>query len=268
MIGTLAENPDQESTLVRAIADVTNQGAAEFRHASLTTVAWSTSIEVDRAIIAISARDGPLHQTREMLLRLRATGVARVVVALTDAELSEEQDFLELVEMECRQLLNDSGFPGDEVPIVVVSPHLALQGDSTARNQMRVLLDTLDEYQPSPFDMEGELVGEIVCVLSREFLRRFSGVESSRVEFLGVQSEQGNWWVPEFQFSNADKGVVEPVIIKVHDSLAGGEDPEGAYAWWVTPNPWLRGARPVDLIGTGRDDEIQAAAEQTSMGNW
>ena len=88
--------------------------------------------QVDGAILVVAATDGPMPQTREHVLLARQVGVPAIVVALNKVDMVDDEELLELVELEVRELLNEYEFPGDDTPIVRVSALKALEGDAEA----------------------------------------------------------------------------------------------------------------------------------------
>ena len=106
--------------------------------------------QMDGAILVVSAPDGPMPQTREHILLARQVGVPYMVVALNKVDMMEDEELLELVELEIRELLSQSGFPGDEVPVVKVSALKALEGDEEAEGQVTELMEAVDSYIPEP----------------------------------------------------------------------------------------------------------------------
>jgi len=106
--------------------------------------------QMDGAILVVSAADGPMPQTREHLLLARQVNVPAMVVFLNKTDLVEDEELLELVEVEIRELLNKYKFPGDEIPIVRGSALKALDGDAEALKSIEELLKAVDEYIPTP----------------------------------------------------------------------------------------------------------------------
>ena len=106
--------------------------------------------QMDGAILVVSAPDGPMPQTREHILLARQVGVPYMVVALNKVDMMEDEELLELVELEIRELLSQYGFPGDEVPVVKVSALKALEGDEVAEGQVTELMEAVDSYIPEP----------------------------------------------------------------------------------------------------------------------
>ncbi len=106
--------------------------------------------QMDGAILVVSAPDGPMPQTREHILLARQVGVPYMLVALNKVDIMEDEELLELVELEIRELLSQYGFPGDEVPVVKVSALKALEGDEVAEGQVTELMEAVDSYIPEP----------------------------------------------------------------------------------------------------------------------
>ncbi len=106
--------------------------------------------QMDGAILVVAANDGAMPQTREHVLLARQVNVPYIVVALNKVDMVDDEELLELVELELRELLNKYEFDGDDVPIVRVSALKALQGDPEAEAQVGQLLDAVDTYVPEP----------------------------------------------------------------------------------------------------------------------
>jgi elongation factor Tu len=108
--------------------------------------------QMDGAILVVSAADGPMPQTREHILLSRQVGVPYILVYMNKADMVDDEELLELVEMEIRELLSDYDFPGDDTPIIVGSALKALEGDSSDIGAPSVvkLVEALDEYIPTP----------------------------------------------------------------------------------------------------------------------
>ena len=106
--------------------------------------------QMDGAVLVVSAPDGPMPQTREHILLARQVEVPKIVVALNKVDMMDDEELLELVELEIRDLLNRYDFPGDDAPVVRVSGLKALEGDEEAVNQVLELVQTMDEYIPMP----------------------------------------------------------------------------------------------------------------------
>jgi elongation factor Tu len=107
---------------------------------------------MDGAILVVSAADGPMPQTREHILLSRQVGVPYILVYMNKADMVDDEELLELVEMEIRELLSDYDFPGDDTPIITGSALKALEGDSSDIGAPSVvkLVEALDEYIPTP----------------------------------------------------------------------------------------------------------------------
>ena len=121
-------------------------------HADYVKNMITGAAQMDGAILVVSAADGPMPQTREHILLARQVGVPRIVVFLNKADQVDDQELLELVEVEVRDLLNKYEFPGDDTPVITGSALKALEGDEGELGQGAVqkLVETLDEYIPEP----------------------------------------------------------------------------------------------------------------------
>ncbi|MFB7511167.1 elongation factor Tu, partial [Streptomyces broussonetiae] len=106
--------------------------------------------QMDGAILVVAATDGPMPQTKEHVLLARQSGVPYVVVALNKADMVDDEEILELVELEVRELLNEYEFPGDDAPVVKISALKALEGDPTWVKSVEDLMDAVDENIPQP----------------------------------------------------------------------------------------------------------------------
>jgi elongation factor Tu len=129
----------------RHYAHVDMPGHADYVKNMITGAA-----QVDGAILVVAATDGPMPQTREHVLLARQVGVPYIVVALNKADAVEDEELLELVEVEVRELLNQYEFPGDDVPVIRVSALKALEGDKEAGDKIVELMDAVDDYIPEP----------------------------------------------------------------------------------------------------------------------
>jgi elongation factor Tu len=129
----------------RHYAHVDMPGHADYIKNMITGAA-----QVDGAILVVSAPDGPMPQTREHVLLARQVGVPYIVVALNKVDMVDDEELLELVELEVRELLTAYEFPGDDTPIVRVSALKALEGDPQAAAQVVALMDAVDSYIPEP----------------------------------------------------------------------------------------------------------------------
>jgi elongation factor Tu len=106
--------------------------------------------QMDGAILVIAATDGPMAQTREHILLARQVGVPYIVVFLNKCDMVDDEELLELVEMEVRELLNSYEFPGDDTPIIRGSALKALEGDPAYQEKIWELMDAVDSYIPTP----------------------------------------------------------------------------------------------------------------------
>jgi elongation factor Tu len=129
----------------RHYAHVDMPGHADYIKNMITGAA-----QVDGAILVVAATDGPMPQTREHVLLARQVGVPAIVVALNKVDMVDDEELLELVEMEVRELLSDQEFDGDDAPVVAVSALKALEGDPAAGDQVMALMEAVDEYIPEP----------------------------------------------------------------------------------------------------------------------
>jgi len=129
----------------RHYAHVDMPGHADYIKNMITGAA-----QVDGAILVVSAADGPMPQTREHVLLARQVGVPYIVVALNKADMVDDEELLELVELEVRELLNEYEFPGDETPVVRVSALKALEGDPEWEEKILELMKAVDDYIPEP----------------------------------------------------------------------------------------------------------------------
>jgi elongation factor Tu len=120
------------------------------RHADYIKNMITGAAQIDGAILVVSAPDGPMPQTREHVLLARQVGVPYIVVALNKVDMVDDEELLELVELEVRELLTQYEFPGDDTPIVRVSALKALEGDSASEGQVLELMDAVDSYVPEP----------------------------------------------------------------------------------------------------------------------
>ena len=106
--------------------------------------------QMDGAILVVAATDGPMPQTREHVLLARQVGVPALVVALNKCDMVDDEELIELVEMEVRELLSEYEFPGDDIPVVRVAAFPALQGDAKWGESIMELMDAVDEGIPTP----------------------------------------------------------------------------------------------------------------------
>jgi elongation factor Tu len=129
----------------RHYAHVDMPGHADYIKNMITGAA-----QIDGAILVVSAPDGPMPQTREHVLLARQVGVPYIVVALNKVDMVDDEELLELVELEVRELLTQYEFPGDDTPVIRVSALKALEGDGAAAGQVLELMNAVDSYVPEP----------------------------------------------------------------------------------------------------------------------
>jgi elongation factor Tu len=119
-------------------------------HADYVKNMITGAAQMDGGILVVSAADGPMPQTREHILLARQVGVPALVVFMNKVDLVDDAELLELVEMEVRDLLSTYEYPGDEIPIVMGSAKLALEGDAAQKENIFKLMDAVDAYIPEP----------------------------------------------------------------------------------------------------------------------
>src|ERR687887_432593 len=140
-------------TANRHYAHVDMPGHADYIKNMITGAA-----QVDGAILVVAATDGPMAQTREHVLLARQVGVPYIVVALNKADMVDDEELLELVELEVRELLTSYEFPGDDTPVVRVSALKALEGDPAWTGGVAALMAAADSYVPEPERLVGRPV--------------------------------------------------------------------------------------------------------------
>ena len=143
LFGSLIEYQTEK----RHYAHVDCPGHADYVKNMITGAA-----QMDGAILVVAASDGPMPQTREHILLARQVGVPYIIVYLNKCDLVNDEELLELVEMEVRELLSNYDFPGDDIPIIKGSARMALDGDKGPMGEESILklADTLDSYIPTP----------------------------------------------------------------------------------------------------------------------
>ncbi|HIX69945.1 MULTISPECIES: elongation factor Tu [Enterococcus] len=119
-------------------------------HADYVKNMITGAAQMDGAILVVSATDGPMPQTREHILLARQVGVKDIIVFLNKVDLVDDDELLDLVEMEVRELLSEYGFAGDDIPVIKGSALKALEGDPEQEKVIMELMDTVDEYIPTP----------------------------------------------------------------------------------------------------------------------
>ena len=132
-------------TETRHYAHVDCPGHADYIKNMITGAA-----QMDGAILVVAATDGPMPQTKEHVLLARQVGVPSIVVALNKCDMVDDEEILELVELEVRELLSSYEFPGDDIPVVKVAAFPALQGDEKWAESILELMGQVDEYIPTP----------------------------------------------------------------------------------------------------------------------
>lgn len=177
----------------RHYAHVDAPGHADYVKNMITGAA-----QMDGAVLVVSAADGPMPQTKEHVLLARQVGVPYLVVALNKADMVDDEEILELVELEVRELLSAYEFPGDEIPIVRLSALQALEDDEEQKSNVMKLLDACDESIPEPerdidkpFLMPIEdvfsITGRGTVVTGR--VERGSITTSTEVEVVGIKPQ-------------------------------------------------------------------------------
>jgi elongation factor Tu len=142
---TIATAHVEYETDNRHYAHVDCPGHADYVKNMITGAA-----QMDGAILVVSAADGPMPQTREHILLARQVGVPAMVVFLNKADLVDDDELLELVELEVRELLTEYDFPGDDIPVITGSALKALNADPEAEAELQHLMDEVDRYIPIP----------------------------------------------------------------------------------------------------------------------
>jgi elongation factor Tu len=142
---TIATSHVEYQTDNRHYAHVDCPGHADYIKNMITGAA-----QMDGAILVVSAADGPMPQTREHILLAHQVGVPYIIVFLNKADLVDDDELLELVELEVRELLSSYNFPGDDIPFIIGSATQALEGDEDAKAKIMELADALDTYIPEP----------------------------------------------------------------------------------------------------------------------
>ena len=142
---TIATSHVEYSSDQRHYAHVDCPGHADYVKNMITGAA-----QMDGAILVVSAADGPMPQTREHILLAKQVGVPNIVVYLNKADMVDDEELIELVEMEVRELLNKYDFPGDDTPIIKGSALKALEGDAKYVESVVELVKSLDSYFPEP----------------------------------------------------------------------------------------------------------------------
>ncbi|API88145.1 translation elongation factor Tu [Marinilactibacillus sp. 15R] len=142
---TISTSHVEYETDTRHYAHVDCPGHADYVKNMITGAA-----QMDGAILVVSAADGPMPQTREHILLSRQVGVPYIVVFLNKVDMVDDEELLELVEMEVRDLLSEYDFPGDDIPVVAGSALKALEGDEEYEQKILDLMEAVDTYIPAP----------------------------------------------------------------------------------------------------------------------
>jgi elongation factor Tu len=142
---TISISHVEYQTEKRHYAHVDCPGHADYIKNMITGAA-----QMDGAILVVAATDGPMPQTREHVLLARQVGVPAIVVALNKCDMVDDEELIELVEMEVRELLSEYEFPGDDIPVVRVAAYPALQGDEKWGESIMELMNQVDSYIPQP----------------------------------------------------------------------------------------------------------------------
>jgi elongation factor Tu len=142
---TISISHVEYETDARHYAHVDMPGHADYIKNMITGAA-----QVDGAILVVAATDGPMAQTREHVLLARQVGVPYIVVALNKADMVDDEELLDLVELEVRELLSEYEFPGDDTPVIRVSALKALEGDPEWTPKIEELMEAVDTYIPEP----------------------------------------------------------------------------------------------------------------------
>ena len=142
---TIASAHVEYETENRHYAHVDMPGHADYIKNMITGAA-----QIDGAILVVSAADGPMPQTREHVLLARQVGVPAIVVFLNKVDMVDDEELLDLVELEVRELLTEYEFPGDDIPVIRGSALKALDGDEAAAGQIKELMEAVDTYIEQP----------------------------------------------------------------------------------------------------------------------
>jgi elongation factor Tu len=142
---TISTSHVEYDSTERHYAHVDCPGHADYIKNMITGAA-----QMDGAILVVNAADGPMPQTREHILLARQVGVPHIVVFLNKADMVDDEELIELVEMEVRELLTEYDFPGDDTPVIVGSALKALEGDAEYTGKITELVDALDSFIPMP----------------------------------------------------------------------------------------------------------------------
>ena len=171
----------------RHYAHVDAPGHADYIKNMITGAA-----QMDGAILVVAATDGPMAQTREHVLLARQVGVPALMVALNKSDMVDDEELLDLVEMEVRELLSSQDYDGDNAPVIRVSALKALEGDPEWTKSVEELMDAVDEYIPTPVrDMDKPFlmpIEDVFTITGR--VERGKLPINSEVEILGIRDAQ------------------------------------------------------------------------------
>ncbi len=142
---TISTSHVEYDSATRHYAHVDCPGHADYIKNMITGAA-----QMDGAILVVNAADGPMPQTREHILLARQVGVPHIVVFLNKADMVDDPELIELVEMEVRELLTEYEFPGDDTPVIIGSALKALEGDAEYSSKIQELVQALDDFVPEP----------------------------------------------------------------------------------------------------------------------
>jgi elongation factor Tu len=193
---TIATSHVEYETENRHYAHVDCPGHADYVKNMITGAA-----QMDGAILVVSAADGPMPQTREHILLARQVGVPYIIVFLNKADMVDDDELLELVEVEVRELLSEYDFPGDDIPFVIGSALKALEGDEEYKAKIIELGEQLDSYIPQPErDLDKPFlmpVEDVFSITGRGTVatgRIEQGIVNSgdTVEIVGIKTETSN----------------------------------------------------------------------------
>ncbi|WP_207941794.1 elongation factor Tu [Enterococcus sp. DIV2402] len=180
-------------THARHYAHIDAPGHADYVKNMITGAA-----QMDGAILVVSATDGPMPQTREHILLSRQVGVKHLIVFLNKIDLVDDDELIDLVEMEVRELLTEYNFPGDDIPVIKGSALRALEGDAQAEAAIMELMDAVDQFIPTP-DRENDKpfllpVEDVFSITGRGTvasgrIERGTVSVGDEVEIIGIKNE-------------------------------------------------------------------------------
>ena len=184
---TIASSHQEYESKNRHYAHVDMPGHADYVKNMITGAA-----QMDGAILVVAATDGPMAQTREHVLLARQVGVPALMVALNKSDMVDDEELLDLVEMEVRELLSSQDYDGDNAPVIRVSALKALEGDPEWTKSVEELMDAVDEFIPTPVrDMDKPFlmpIEDVFTITGR--VERGKLPINSEVEILGIRDAQ------------------------------------------------------------------------------